>query len=215
MTKEKEWRWLSLFGESAEGDARDLSAPTPQTTTGEICESTPAAEGEDTARAREREFRAMMEGEYKDLFTGYFQETFNRRFREQKVMKEDLQRARETLAVAAEYFGVTEGELADVIRAENERKKASAEAMPADTEQEMRQRFDEELQRAVSEAEERARAEAEERVLANIRARGRRPDEAALSTDGGHALSGGVSALSRAQRAEVARRAAKGEQIKF
>ena len=176
--------------------------------------SAPAA-GETTAgETREKAFRALMEGEYKDLFTAYFQETFNRRFRERKEEIEELERARRTLRAAAEYFGTGEGELADVIRAEYEKRKASTETLPkthpvsgdSDTEQ---------MKCAVEGAVEKAREQTERAVLAAIRARGMRPAEAALGSEGGRALTAGVTSLSRAQRAEVARRAAKGERIKF
>ena len=64
-------------------------------------------------------------------------------------------------------------------------------------------------------AVETARAQTEQRLLASIRARGIRPTESALGASSGNALRRDASQLSRAQRAEVARRAAMGERIKL
>jgi hypothetical protein len=215
MKQHNQWDLLHLFGEEIEGEATSASANTPQITeTGAMEASAPAA-GETTAReTREEDFRALMEGEYKDLFTAYFQETFNRRFRERKEEIEELERARKTLHAAAEYFGVGEGELSDAIRAENEKRRALTEA-PKAPPPTPREDPLEEMRRRVEGAVEEAREQTERAVLAAIRARGLRPTEAALAAESSRVLTVGVSSLSRAQRAEVARRAAKGERIKF
>lgn len=215
MKKAKQWELLCLFGEELEGEATEMSVHAPQTAvTGDMEESAPAAGGTETKEGREEEFRALMEGEYKDLFTAYFQETFNRRFRERKEEIEELARTKKVLQAAAEYFGVGDDELMDAIRAENEKKRA-----PTDTLSENHpvsgDNAAKELEQALEGAAERARLQAERDVLATIRARGLRPTEAALAAESNRALTGGVSSLSRAQRAEVARRVAKGERIKF
>ena len=215
MKQSKQWELLRLFGEELEGEATGTSVHAPQTTeTGELKASAPAAGGTTTKEKREEEFRALMEGEYKDLFTAYFQETFNRRFRERKEEIEELDKARKTLQAAAAYFGVGEGELMDVIRAENEKRRAPT-AAPSESHPVSGDIDAEELHQALEGAVEKAREQTERAVLAAIRARGLRPAEAALAAESSCALSGGVSSLSRAQRAEVARRAAKGERIKF
>lgn len=215
MKEKTTWDLLSLFGEEIEGEATSASVPTPQTNASGAPEASAPAAGETTAKERrEEEFRALMEGEYKDLFTAYFQETFNRRFRERKEEKEELERARAILHDAAEYFGVGESELTDAIRAENEKRKAPTEAS-LQTHPVSGDSDSEEMRYAIEGAVERAREQAERDVLAAIRARGLRPTEAALATEGGRALAAGVSSLSREQRAEVARRAARGERIKF
>lgn len=55
----------------------------------------------------------------------------------------------------------------------------------------------------------------ESNVVANIQARGTRPQENALSTNAGVIVKNDVSQLSRQDRAEIAKRAQRGEQIKF
>ena len=62
---------------------------------------------------------------------------------------------------------------------------------------------------------QRARADAEEAAVANIRARGMRPPENGATVTGGVSVSVGVGSLSRKERADVARRAARGERITF
>lgn len=201
---------LHLFGAEAEGETLQVSAPTPQTEeTGDDREKgTPAAGECAESEAREKGFRAMMEGEYKDLFTAYFQETFNRRFKEQKEMKAELERANLLLDEAAAYLGVERGALREAMRAEREKKIATPERVAEDCNGAAQQPTLDEAVRAAREETERA-------VLASIRARGVRPAECALSGGSGDALRGGQGRMSRAQRAEVARRAAKGERIKF
>ena len=212
MQNQNKWRLLYLFGEAAEGDTTDLSAPTPQTSepTGDANDaSDPAAEDRERAKQRSEEFRALMEGEYKDLFTAYFQETFNRRFKEQKEMKEQLTSARAVADAAAECFGATGQELLLALRTEYERRNASA-----DTPKEIL--IDQEAsEQKLHEAVAAACAQTEARLLASIRARGMRPAESALCALSGNALRRDASQLSREQRAEVARRAAKGERIKL
>lgn len=212
MKNQSKWRLLYLFGEEAEGATNDPSAPTPQTNepSGEaVSASDPAAGDSEKAKRRSEEFRALMEGEYKDLFTAYFQETFNRRFKEQKEMKEQLSSARAVADAAAECFGKTGEDLLLALRTENERKNASADTPKKDSTEK------EALEKQLRAAVESARAETEQRLLASIRARGLRPTESALGALQGNALRRDASQLSRAQRAEVARRAAKGERIKL
>ena len=62
---------------------------------------------------------------------------------------------------------------------------------------------------------QKARADAEEAAVANIRARGMRPPENGATVTGGVSVSVGVGNLSRKERADVARRAARGERITF
>lgn len=62
---------------------------------------------------------------------------------------------------------------------------------------------------------QKARADAEEAAVANIRARGMRPPENGATVTGGVSVSVGVGSLSRKERADVARRAARGERITF
>ncbi|MBO5326891.1 MAG: hypothetical protein J6A84_02070 [Clostridia bacterium] len=212
MQKQNKWRLLHLFGEDAEGASTIPPAPTPQANeeTGDTAKSSDPAAGEsERAKRRSEEFRALMEGEYKDLFTAYFQETFNRRFKEQKEMKEQLLHARAVADAAAECFGATGEDLLLALRTEYERRNASADTPREDPAKQ------EALQAQLRAALEAARTETEARVLSGIRARGIRPVESALSETRGNALRCDAAHLSREQRAEVARRAAKGERIKL
>lgn len=217
MKNNKDWMLLRLFGARAEGETEQTPVPTPQAIdeSGDTSrKSAPVAGESEETETRRAGFRAMMEGEYKDLFTAYFQETFNRRFKEQKEVKAELARANALLDEAAACFGVERSALREAIRAENEKKNASADghenALAAPKEQDA-----EWLRQAVEAAVSAARSEAEQSVIAAIRTRGLRPSESAASGQNGDALRGGAGRLSRAQRAEVARRAAKGERIKL
>ncbi len=217
MKKQNDWALLHLFGAEAEGETAQMSVHTPQTTecSGDCQAASAPAAGESTeAETRMKGFRALMEGEYKELFTAYFQETFNRRFKEQKEMKAELERANVLLDQAAAHFGVERSALQEAIRAENERKKASADG-ESKSESTSNKEEAEAIRLAVEAAVSVARAETERAVLDGIRARGQRPAECALSEGSGDALRSQAGRLSRAQRAEVARRAAKGERIKF
>ena len=217
MKKETLWGSLYLFGEEIT-DGTEAPAPIPQATQAEA-EGPPAETGEAKAEGipaageseangsetRREAFRALMEGEYKDLFTAYFQETFNRRFKEQKETKEELERARAELERVSAFFGTDRAGLAAAMAAAREQQNT------APTREEIAQ----EVQRRVTDAVAAARLETESQLLAHIRARGLRPAESALSDGTGNALRGGASHLSRAQRAELARRAANGERIKL
>ena len=204
MMKEH-WALLHLFGEEAEG-GNETSDLTPQTTGDDTCASDA---GEPTGnRERQEQFRALMEGEYKDLFTAYFQETFNRRFREQKEMKEAFEKNRATLRAAAAYFGVSEEELPQCVAQAAKQTQPKGEAPDGEA-------LRSEIEQAVARALTLARGEIEQQILGGIRARGLRPGESALSDSARDALQRRACGLSRAERAELARRAALGEEIKF
>lgn len=204
---------LTLFGDEDMGGKSmpDLT----QQATGDM--STPDA-GERSENERKEAFRSMMEGEYKDLFQSFFQETFNRRFKEQKGMIEELERARDVIAAAKEHYGLNgESELAAAIRAEKKKSAPAdaAEQASADGETVPRAVMQEKIDEAVRAAVLQARKETEQAVTDSIRARGLRPAESALAPGVSARSFGGASRLSRADRAEMARRAAKGERIEF
>ncbi|MBQ8341147.1 MAG: hypothetical protein IJY22_02070 [Clostridia bacterium] len=212
MKNDQSWELLRLFGEEPEGESEP--APTPQAEeSGETENSTPVAGEITDPQERSKAFRALMEGEYKDLFTAYFQETFNRRFREQKELREELEHSRTLVRAAAEHFGVEEQELLAAIRAEDGKKNAPTAS--AASGQETDQPKGELTEAALREAVENTRLETEQRLLATIRARGLRPAENALTAGTAAALGGEAGRLSRAQRAELARRAAEGERIRL
>ena len=192
---------LSLFEGGCEGE-ENTSDHTPRTEQmGDTGSASDAGEQKNTLR--EEEFRALMEGEYKDLFTAYFQQTFNRRFKEYKQIKCELESSRAVLDAVRERFGDLTGDaLLDAIRAENTSKHAPTEAeksIPA-------------AAAAVPDEQIAAAcAEAERRMLAHIRARGLRPAENAVCVQS--ACGEGVSRMTREERAELAKRAERGEWI--
>ena len=212
--KSKIWYDLSLFGES---DLGGESTPelTHRATGEEREENTPAA-GEQIEEARRESFKNLMEGEYKDLFQAFFQETFNKRFKAQKSMMEELERARGVIDAAADRYGTRDEEaLTAAIRAE-EKKSAPTEATATPASREAPSTAKEEdLDAVIKAAVERAREETERAVTESIRARGMRPAESALAPGVGAPLGGAASRLTRAERAEMARRAARGERIEF
>lgn len=222
MEQDKIWEPLNLFDEAV-GDENTQPAPIPQAeaaitaatadeaTTGDNeGNATDAGERNETERA---EFLALMEGTYKPHFTAYFQEAFNRRFKEHKEMEKELKRIRGTLTAVTEFFGTDEAGLAKAL--ESERQKRAV--LPSHPESEAQREAEraQEVRQAVEAAVAASRLETESLLLAHIRARGLRPAESALSDTARDALRGGASRLSRAERAELARRAANGERIKL
>lgn len=203
MNQRSTWSFLRQFDAALEGEANAVSHTTPGTIdSGEMEDETPVA-GESSHKEERRErFRTLMEGEYKDLFTAYFQETFNRRFKEQKGKMEELERYRAVVEAAASTYGTTDIEALILAIGENNpetvREKAAIEA--------------EEQMRAAVEA---AKREAELAVLSSIRARGLRPAENGTTPGRSIRFDNAAKALSRAERAEMARRASKGEKIKI
>ena len=191
---------LSLFEGGCEGEEH-TSDHTPRTEQMGDTGSASDAGGQEN-KLREEEFRALMEGEYKDLFTVYFQQTFNRRFKEYKQIKRELESSRAVLDAVREHFGELSGDaLLEAIRAENTSKHAPTEA-------------EKPIPVAVTAPGEQiaeACAEAERRILAHIRARGLRPAENAVCVQS--TCGDGVTRMTREERAELARRAERGERI--
>lgn len=231
---------LGIFSGECEGENKQDPAHTPGVEGSGEHENAPAA-GVQTATEREKDFRALMEGEYKDLFTAYFQETFNRRFKEHKTVKAEWERLRPLYAALTERYGTEDCEaLLTAIRAENTSNLAptAAEspaappspvpAAPAPAEEILAPPKAESAadptaatspgtgaENAVFPHEtvpdlEAVRAAARRELLESIRARGLRPAENALGTA---ALGRGDLRLTREEREELARRAAKGEHV--
>lgn len=203
---------LFLFGEPQRDEETGTPDPVPPAQTGETGTSDAGKNKEETRKR----FRDLMEGEFKEEFTAYFNETFNRRFKEQKGIMEELALARAVVEAAKARYGTDSVEqLPGAIRADiavtapTEAKAVSREADTAE-----RETLDVRIREEVAKAVASARAETERAVMETIRARGLRPTENALS-----ALPSGRgserSHLTRAERAEVALRAAKGEHITF
>ena len=133
-------------------------------------------------------------------------------------MMEELERARDVIAAAREHYGLDgESELAAAIRAEKKRSAPAdaAEHAPVQDETVSRAVMEQRINEAVKAAVLEARKQTEQAVTDSIRARGLRPAESALAPGVSARSFGGASRLSRADRAEMARRAAKGERIEF
>ncbi len=205
MNTETDGNILRLLDGECEGEVKQMSVHTPQTESGDQTEEVTAAGGP-TDKEREARFYALMEGEYKDLFTAYFQQTFNRRFKEHKQMGEELESARAIKAAAAERFGTEDTDaLLAAIRAKDVKAAPTEAVQAAATVSEEKKERAESDRRAVEEQVCRL-------LLAEIRARGLRPMENGLSLHLAPTL-GGAAAMTRDERAELARRAAKGERI--
>ncbi len=180
-----------------------VSAPAGDT------EKAPADAGQRREESKEEDFKRLMEGAYKEQFRAYFNETFNRRFREHKEMQKELAAARRVVEAAAARYGTADIDsllayLADPGGQEPGAEQAQDAAQPARA-----------PDQGLEEALERAREEATLALLDSIRARGLRPRENSLLAGGGIGFDNGALRLTRADRAEMARRAAKGERISF
>ena len=114
-----------------------------------------------------------------------------------------------------ESLAVGEGEILAAIRAENDKSASADRRAAAPPTDQAEREIEERIRTAVAEAVDAAKKETEQNLLASIRARGMRPTESALQSEGERALRPDAARLSREQRAEVARRAAKGETITF
>ena len=128
-------------------------------------------------------------------------------------MEKELKRIRGTLAEVTELFGTDEAGLAQALESERQKRAAS----PSHPESEVKREAEhtQEVRQAIEAAVAASRLETESLLLAHIRARGLRPAESALADTTQDALRGGASRLSRAERAELARRAANGERIQL
>ena len=67
----------------------------------------------------------------------------------------------------------------------------------------------------MSDAVQHTAAQTEQKITANIKAKGARPAESGAAAQGGIVYRNDVSKLTRAERAEIARRVNMGEVIKF
>ena len=187
--KNSETGILSLFEGGCEGE-ETMSDHTPRTqSTGDM--SVASVAGEPSNTLREEEFRALMEGEYKDLFTAYFQETFNRRFKEHKELKAELEHTRAVVQAAARYFDTDDRDkLLAALRVDKNEKtqpQKEGESLPL--------------------CDNGAAATAAD--LSRYRAP--RPTENALGI--GFDRVPGAGKMTREERAELARRAARGEHV--
>ena len=231
MKKVADLRGLRLFG-SPTGDEKPIPEVIPPEGNGAAApsgEEEASAAGKNETETRQK-FRALMEGEYKKEFTAYFNEVFAKRFKEQKGQEEELRLARTVVEAAAKRYGVSEvGQLLNAIRADSavsapteaatERPTENSGGKPAagpavKAEAEPGGMLDKRIREAVEKAVADARAKTERELTQTFLARGIRPAENALSALPSAAHTG-ASRLTRAERAAVALRAAKGERIEL
>ena len=232
MKKVADLRGLRLFG-SPTGDEETIPEVIPPEKSGAVApsgEEEASAAGKNESETRQK-FRALMEGEYKKEFTAYFNEVFAKRFKEQKGQEEELRLARTVVEAAAKRYGVSEvGQLLNAIRADSAASAPTAAATERPTETsgekpaaetavkvadaEPGGMLDKRIREAVEKAVADARAETERELTQTFLARGIRPAENALSALPSAAHTG-ASRLTRAERAAVALRAAKGERIEL
>ena len=191
MKIQQETGTLQPMAAACEGEIMATSVHAPQTNvTGDEVSKAPDA-GAQVTTERERDFRALMEGEYKDLFTAYFQETFNRRFKEHKEIKAELERTRAVVQAAAQYFHTSDrDELLAALRVDKNEKTLPQEGG--------------DLSPGTSVCEDGC-------VQGGIPQRLPRPTESALGI--GYDRVPGAGKMTREERAELARRAARGEYV--
>ena len=232
MKKVADLRGVRLFG-GPTGDEVSFPEVIPPEKNGAAApsgEEEASAAGKNESETRQK-FRALMEGEYKKEFTAYFNEVFAKRFKEQKGLEEELRLARTVVETAAKRYGVSEvGELLNAIRADSAVSAPTAAATEQPTKKpgeknagetavktadaEPDGMLDRRIREAVEKAAADARAKAERELTQTFLARGIRPAENALSVLPSAAHTG-ASRLTRAERAAVALRAAKGERIEL
>lgn len=158
----------------------------------QAAEESPAAEGEEnvmtpeTPETRRARYRALVTGEFKDLYTADTQRIIDCRFKETRSLAEALERQRAALAPLLERYGAEEPEQLE----------AAVEAH-------------------VEQVRAQAQRQAEKRLADHIRSMGARPQENGASAQTAVTAQRDVARLSPGERAEYARRAARGEVITF
>lgn len=140
----------------------------------------------ETPEARRARYRALVTGEFKDLYTADTQRIIDCRFKETRSLAEALERQHGVLAALLERYGA----------AAPEELEAAVEAH-------------------VEQARMEAQRQAEKRLADHIRSMGVRPQENGASAQNAVTSQRDVARLTRDQRAEYAKRAARGEVITF
>ena len=194
----------------------------------------------ESTRNKDAEFQALIEGEYKEQFSKKMQKIISKRLREVKTLKEEnLKNNAENkeailrrLILENNYLKKRHEDEVKTIKLRNEAQKLRQQAeetkkiYPAfDFEKEIKNpEFTRLLRLGVgvknayevsnidSILENNTKA-AEKKVVDSIRLKGNRPVENGSEGASGILLSGNASKLSKKERAELAKRAAKGERI--
>ena len=155
-----------------------------------------------SARERMERYKALVGGEFKDLFTADTQRIIDQRFKETKGLQEALAAQAPLLKRLMGRYGVESGDL-----------KALNAAL--DAEDHARAQAEAEAQRLMAEAVRKAAEERERALIQNSLARGARPSENGGGAQNGIAARPDPARMTAAQRADIARRVAKGETVTF
>ncbi len=193
-------------------------------------------DAEDT-KSKEDEFRALIEGEYKEQFNKAVQKIITKRLKEVKGMKEATEKAArviERLLAENSYLKKEQKR-----RAHDTEVNSLVTEWKQQAEQTKKLYSDFDLKKELENPEfcrllklgvgmktayevlnidsilDKNSKNAEKMVVDSIRLKGNRPVENGSEDAGGIILSSNISKLNKKQRAELAKRAAKGEMIKF
>ncbi len=191
---------------------------------------------EDT-KTKEDEFRALIKGEYKEQFNKAVQKIITKRLKEVKGMKETSEKtARVIERLLAENNYLKEEQTR---RAQDTQVNSLVTGWKQQAEETKKVYSDFDLKKEIQNPEfcrllklgvgmktayevlnidsilDKNSKNAEKMVVESIRLKGNRPVENGSEDAGGIILSSNVSKLNKKQRAELAKRAAKGERISF
>lgn len=191
--------------------------------TGEANDDSDAANKIDTSKKRRETYDKLIRA-YKDLYVEDTQKMINRRFKEFKETKEALESARNEIdrlneklrssserIPPSEEFLLKHPDFSLEKELENESFSALYELGVSADSAFIAAHFDElvEIER------EKARNDAVKATLDSIRAKGTRTRESAALPSSGSVVKRNVSALSKSERAQIARRVMAGENISF
>lgn len=216
-------------------DAENVTVSTSQTGENESLD----AEGK---RDKDAEFEALIENEYKEQFTKKVQKIISKRFKEVKSVKEEKDTITEEKKIELIKRLVMENRALKE-RFEEEKRSTEMKSRAGELKKQVEETkevypdfdFEEELKKPeftrlikagvrVKDAYEvvnidtiidRNSKNAEKKVVDSIRAKANRPAENGSEGGSGILLSGNASKLTKKQRADLAKRAAKGEKISF
>lgn len=195
-----------------------------------------------STRDKDSEFQALIEGEFKEQFSKKMQKIISKRLREVKDLKEESMKTDATnkeeilkrLMLENSFLKKRREDELQIMKLRSEAQKLREEAAETkeiypdfDFEKEVKNpeflrllKLGAGVKRAyevsnIDRILENNTRSAEKKVVDSIRLKGNRPVENGSEGASGILLAGGASKLSRKERAELAKRAAKGEKISF
>ena len=232
MKKEKEM--LAISAESAQsGDSKEAEkmAADSRLPAGEE-----GLDAEDT-KSKDDEFRALIKGEYKEQFDKAVQKIITKRLKEVKGMKETTEKAARVIERLLAENSYLKKERTRAMHDTEVNSLIGQWKQQAEETKKLYSDFD--LKKELENPEfcrllklgvgmktayevlnidsilDKNSKNAEKMVVDSIRLKGNRPVENGSEDAGGIILSSNISKLNKKQRAELAKRAAKGEMIKF